>query len=428
MKRRNFLKNLALAPAGIPIGLGLYSPWSSTMAMDYQGKFFVFVQADGGWDPTSFCDPKSNTPGELIINNWAQSQDIQQVGNLSYAPFANNAAFFQKYYDRMLVINGVDAQTNSHSVGVVHNWSGRVSEGYPSMTALLAAANAPDQPMAYLNFGGFGFTANLVPSTRIDNPHQVISIAFPNQPSWDPNARFLPDTDFAALRQFQVDRANALMAESSLAPRALQNRAAFADANLASEALQPFAQAIPAEQDLPSLGVQNNNLAQQAVVAAIAFKTGAAVAADLFIGGFDTHQDHDTDHEPLLGDLTNGVDTLWTVAEEQGIADRLVVVIGSDFGRTNHYNATNGKDHWPIGSYIVMEKNVSWTNRMVGFTDELHNTYPVDPTTLVRDDANGTTIHPKHVHKALRSYFGLDASPLTSPYPFNNTENFAFFS
>ena len=101
-------------------------------AADYDGKLFVFIQADGGWDPTSFCDPKTNTPGEKVINHWAEAGEIGQVGNLSYADFANNAEFFEKYYDRMLVINGVDAQTNSHSAGIVHNleWPGlgRVSE------------------------------------------------------------------------------------------------------------------------------------------------------------------------------------------------------------------------------------------------------------------------------------------------------------
>ena len=37
-----------------------------------------------------------------------------------------------------------DTQTNSHTVGVVHNWSGRNSEGYPAMSALLAARYGPD--------------------------------------------------------------------------------------------------------------------------------------------------------------------------------------------------------------------------------------------------------------------------------------------
>ena len=60
---------------------------------------------------------KANTPGERVINHWAENNEIQQAGNIPFAPFANNAAFFEKYHDRMLVINGVDAQTNSHTVG-----------------------------------------------------------------------------------------------------------------------------------------------------------------------------------------------------------------------------------------------------------------------------------------------------------------------
>ena len=112
-------------------------------AGSHAGKLFVFVQADGGWDPTSFCDPKTNTRGEPIINTWAQRGEVRQAGNILYAPFVDNAAFFEKYYRRMLVINGVDAQANSHTVGVVHNWSGRNSEGYPTLSALLAAHYAP---------------------------------------------------------------------------------------------------------------------------------------------------------------------------------------------------------------------------------------------------------------------------------------------
>ena len=44
-----------------------------------------------------------------------------------------------------------------------------------------------------------------------------------------------------------------------------------------------------------------------------------------------------------------------------------------DFGRTNFYNDGNGKDHWPIGSYMIMEKDAPWGNRVVGLTDELHS-------------------------------------------------------
>ena len=173
MKRRTVLKGLltgtSVAVSGFRIPL--------THASDYDGKLFVFVQADGGWDPTSFCDPKSNTPGERVINH----QEIQQAGNIPYAPFARNESFFEKYHHRMLVINGVDAQTNSHTVGIVHNWSGRNSEGYPSMSALLAARYGDGLPVSYLSFGGFGDTGGLVRYTRLNNPDLLRNIARPSQ-------------------------------------------------------------------------------------------------------------------------------------------------------------------------------------------------------------------------------------------------------
>ena len=62
----------------------------------------------------------------------------------------------------------------------------------------------------------------------------------------------------------------------------------------------------------------------------------------------------------------------WDYAEELGLADRILLVVGSDFSRTNFYNDGNGKDHWPIGSYMLMEQGAPWGNRVVGLTDELH--------------------------------------------------------
>ena len=75
-----------------------------------------------------------------------------------------------------------------------------------------------------------------------------------------------------------------------------------------------------------------------------------------------------------------------------------------------------------------MEKNQSWSNRVVGETDDLHFTRRINPATLERDGANGTIIYPKHVHKALRRYLGIENTPGAQRFPFNSTEEFAFFS
>ena len=385
------------------------------------------MQADGGWDPTSFCDPKANIPGEPVINHWAERDEVRQAGNIPYAPFARNVAFFEKYHRRMLVINGVDAQTNSHTVGIVHNWSGRNSEGYPTTTALLAAHFAPELPVPYLSFGGFSATGGLTRFTRIDNAGLLREIAHPamdvfNEPDWE------------IVMSYRARRAKRQEAAPTLLPGDVRHLAFYRSA-FATQGLEAYADAIPREEELEQEdeytgaggGRFYSNLRRQAQLTVLAFKTGVAVSADLWLGGFDTHANHDPDHEWLLGNLTDSVDYLWEYAEEHGVADRLVVVIGSDFGRTNFYNAQSGKDHWPIGSFVVMEKNQPWTGRAVGETDGLHFAYRVNPRTLRRDDRGGTIIYPKHVHKALRRYLGVANTPGAQRFPFNNAEDFAFF-
>ena len=429
MKRRTLLQGLVAAGAGVAAP-GFRLPL--VHAADYRGKLFVFVQADGGWDPTSFCDPKANTPGEPVINHWAQRDEVRQAGRIPYAPFARNQAFFEKYHRRMLVINGVDAQTNSHTVGIVHNWSGRNSEGYPTTTALLAAHFASDLPVPYLSFGGFSATSGLTRFTRIDNADLLRDIANPADSAND-DRRYFSEMDWSALESYRAATAERLASTPNLLPGDVRHRAFYRSA-FSTEGLKAYADAIPPEDELEQQqehagqnGNYRSSLRRQAQLTVLAFKTGVAVSADLWLGGFDTHSYHDPDHEWLLGNLTDSVDYLWGYAERHGVANRMVVVIGSDFGRTNFYNAQSGKDHWPIGSFVVMEKNQRWMGRAVGETDGLHFAQRINPRTLRRDDKSGTIIYPKHVHKALRRYLGIENTPGARRFPFNNTEDFAFF-
>ena len=419
MNRRGFMKGL--------LGLGAASGFRLPLAnaTDYRGKLFVFVQADGGWDPTSFCDPKANTAGEPVINRWAENDEIRQAGNVRYAPFGKNQAFFEKYYQRMLVVNGVDAQTNSHTAGVVHNWSGRISEGYPTTTALLAAHNGPRLSMAYLSFGGFSNTAGVAVFTRLNNPEEILEVAKPESA--------FGKSDWATLAKHRFARQTRLADGPNLLPRAARNRELYLRALEpdAVEGLRAFADTIPNGDELQQteeFGTRlRSRLKRQAQLTVLAFKARVAVSADLYLGGFDTHDEHDLLQGWLLGNLTDSIDYLWDYAELHGVADRMVVVMGSDFGRTNKYNADQGKDHWPIGSFIVMEKNQRWTNRVVGETDGLHFAHKINPRTLQRDDSGGMSMYPKHIHKALRRYLGIEITDASQRFPFHNTEDLPLF-
>jgi len=427
MKRRDFLKQSFILGAA-----GLIAPVPkvySAPADGYSGRLLVTLQVDGGWDVTSFCDPKMNVAGEQDINNWANTAEIQTAGNLSYAPFADNAAFFDKYYQDMLIINGVDAQTNSHSTGVLHNWSGRNSSGYPSITAMFAAHNAPDQPLSYINSGGFAYTADLIRFSRLEDADALRQLLVPEKESDEVYIR--SPSDMERIREYRNQRHTRLLSDPTIINRYQENLAAYDSALQSKSSLSDFENFIPANEDIqPNERVTDNvnsDLKRQMQMSLAAFSGGICSAADLFTRGYDTHADHDSLHASLFSHLTDSIDFFWTSAEDAGLADRITLLIGSDFGRTPNYNSDMGKDHWPIGSFIVMESSPSWGNRVVGETDEGHNAYAINPSTLLRDDDNGTVIYPAHFHKAFRRYLGLEESSVDQDFQFLTTEDFDFF-
>lgn len=426
--RRQFIQQLAWA-SGIAAWPGLTA--SSLAQTAFTGKLLVTVQFNGAWDVTSFCDPKTNTAGEPEINHWARSADIRTAGNLRYAPWGSNHNFFQKHFRKMQVINGVDFQTNAHNTGETTAWSGRISQGYPSLTALYAAAKAPDLALAYLALGGWGNTENIITGARISSPADLKGLLYPNLGNGGGSSTFISNSDLNRIRALQAADMQQMPVNGVL-PKDLANRRNFENAVTASKGLEALAALIPDNDKIePLVGrghMSPSSLRQQAQLAVLAFKSGLTVSADLNETGFDTHANHDRDHESLLATALDAVDFLWSYAEEQGVADRLVVVMGSDFSRTPYYNAGQGKDHWPIGSYVIMEKNAGYTNRMVGITDAVHNAYKVNPASLARDDSNGILINSNHVHKALRRYLGIENSAVAGLFPFTTVADLPLFT
>ena len=429
MDRRDFIKfaGLTSVMGTLPIAFQIRAGQP-----DFNGKFLITVQAEGGWDVSSLCDPKMNVPGEAQINHWAINDETQSAGNIQYAPFGTNQNFFDKYHNDMVVINGIDAQTNSHTAGVVHNWSGRISNGYPTLTALYAASNAPDFPISYINNGGYAETAGITRYTRLEEPSAIKNIVEPNRNVWDPEQSRNPARDWDLINQ---TRAKIMAEKLNKNTLTFRERLAISNYNSSLEnasILTDFSAGLTNAGEIEE-GVQKTNfwssLKRQAQLALIAMNTGVAVSADLLAGGaFDSHEFHDRDQEESLAVTTDGIDYLWQYAEQLGIADRLVVVVMSDFSRTPYYNVTEGKDHWPIGSAIIMERDAPWGNRTVGLTDQEQNVIPINPLTLQPQENGGSIIYPKHVMQSLRDYMGISDNPLASPFAFNNDETFDFFS
>lgn len=428
MNRRQFFRKISTLALAGALPASLIRPAFGATAE----RFVITVSASGGWDPTSLMDPKGNAPradGLGPVNNFSASA-IKSAGNLIYAPYGETVVppdsdsagdfdnFFNKHADRLLIINGIDTQTNGHDSGRRFVWSGQLQEGYPSLAAL-AAAPYSDQPMAFISNGGYDYTASLVAPVRTAEVSTFSQLAYPN--SQFPNDSELQSLGFfsstaydqlQAARQARLDR----LRLGETLPKRQQQMEVLANARNSDAGLETLLGYLPDE--------VSDGIFGQAEVALAAFASGLAVSASLNLSGFDTHGDHDQDHTDSLVELLAGLDHLWEQIELRGLQDKVTVVVGSDFGRTPFYNEGQGKDHWNITSVMAMGAGITG-NRVIGGTDANFEALKLDPSTL-EPHSDGIIVTPQHLHRALRDFIGVDAE-LDNLYPIN-VEPLALFS
>ncbi|GJM14027.1 MAG: hypothetical protein DHS20C12_24300 [Pseudohongiella sp.] len=419
MNRREFSKLLGMAGLGATAGLPLNL---ARAAEPYSGPFYINIAAIGGWDVTSFCDPKSNVAGESTINNWADSASIEQVGNIAYAPIGDNKAFFERFYQDMLVINGIDTQTNSHDDGRRHTWSGRLGFGYPSFGAIASNAIGPELPLSLVHAAGYSETAGIARFSRLQNPDVIRNLVNDSVVQDGSNVYGLfEDSELDLITQYQDSRLARLQGSDHLLPRQIDGMNSLQLANATRDDLKLFADLLPNSFE----GGRTNQAAQLAL---IAYQSGLCVSCQLGVSGFDTHQDHDDDHFGYMAELTDLVTYIFDTAEAGGFADKIVITLGSDFGRKPYYNSGGGKDHWPIGSAMFIQQGAAWGNRVVGATDDLHNALKINPSTLQVDSSSaGVGLEPKHLQQAIRELAGVENSAAALQFPLD-AEAIDFFN
>jgi len=417
---------------------------------DYSGPLWITIHAEGGWDPTSFCDPKgyngiadANNPER--INNYDRN-NIRQIGNFQVAPppdsflsggenftenLYNAEAFFTKYAQRLLVLNGIDVKTNSHSNGKLNTWSGRMRTGFPSFAALTAGTLAPSLPLSYLVNGGYSSPADLVIPTRMDSRGlaTLYEIAYPNRsaaPKNDNSSTYFSDSVKQLIENASLARIERLKSDESL-PRvkdALQNLSISREETWR---LSNFTSSVEAFSSKTATDFNDRNnafkLYQQGRLVLAAYQAGVTCSANITMGGFDTHGDHDARQYPRLMDLLLGIDGIIQEAELRGLSDRVVLVIGSELGRTNKYNKNDGKDHWPVTSMMLMGNSLQRIdgNRVIGATNDIQKSVKIDPLSLIPDydetNPNAIRLTPAQIHHSLRELAGINQSENAIQYP-----------
>ena len=417
MSRRQFLKQCAAAGLGISIPLGIDALVSGNLQAaaepeGYAGPYYVVFNAQGGWDTTYLMDPK----GLEGINRLYKTGDILTSGAHKFAPIAKHAQkgmsnedFYAKYGSEILTLNGLDYSVNNHSPGERYMATGKLdSLAYPTFAALAGACLGTTAPLAFLTFGGYSATGNLVAMSRVPyiTPLKLLSKAdnvegHDTIPYHEP---FVSDRIERALQEQMEERVT-----QGRLPRTERSQSMLYTAQVNSKALRRVVPFIPTEGSKERLGMQ-------ADIALAAFTGGVGVAANLAITQFDSHANNDADQMKLIPEFLAGVDYLLRRAEELKIREKLVVILQSEMGRTPNYNNGNGKDHWSIGSIMFLGAGIQG-NRVLGATDDQQFLVPIDPTTLATDKEKGIRVRPEHIHLALRELAHVDEHPFSKKFP-----------
>jgi len=421
--RRDFLKLCGLAGLGLSIPIFEHTARAAEQQDEpYAGPYYVVFNASGGWDTTYLMDPK----GINEINRLYAQGDILTSGAHTYAPIKKHAEggmcnedFYAEFGNELLTLNGLDYSVNNHSPGARYMATGKLdSLAYPTFAALVAACRGGTCPLAYLTFGNYSATGNLVAMSRVPYLPSLQKIAGADAVEGNERAPYHDKFALDRIEQALRDQHLAAGAAPQL-PRSQRSQNMLYAAQVNSKALARVTQYIPKINP-------KERLSQQAEIALASFKAGVCVSANLDIGQFDSHANNDRDQMKLIPEFLAGIAYLLRRAGELNIREQLVVVIQSEMGRTPNYNAGNGKDHWSIGSAMFLGRGIKG-NRVIGATDEKQFAVPLDPQTLKTTTEAGTDkglrVRPEHIHESLRELAGIADHPLSRKFPLGLAEN-----
>src|SRR4029453_11481622 len=133
-------------------------------ANDRPPKNLIVLACFGGWDAASVLDPKLKGPVHLMDGEEAQA------GNINYRSLETSkgstkgdevATFFNRYYDQVTVLRGIDVGSLAHAACRVRILTGTDDATLPDFAAIAASEIGSDRPLPYIDLGGNGYMGPL---------------------------------------------------------------------------------------------------------------------------------------------------------------------------------------------------------------------------------------------------------------------------
>lgn len=404
------LRRRELLGLGFAAGLGL--PRLARAAPLATDRRFLFLFADGGWDPTwvfapAFDNPYVDMPGDGSTRvdagglTWVSGPDRPSVDR-----------FFQEQGHRACVINGLEVRSIAHERCMRILFTGSSAADRDDVPSRIASGSSPRLPLGHLVLSGPAYTAAHAGAVvRVGSRRQLGSLVDGSCfADTDPPASGSPDLVAAA--------------EDAWVRARVEEARAAAGAGAEARILEAYADALddaPTLDDLAGvLSVETNSTLDQLFAAATLLGDGlarCAVVADLALYGerWDHHSEltrQGPSYESLFANLLTLVETLAGTPGASGgsVLDELTIVVFSEMGRYPSLNSSGGKDHWMTTSAMLIGGGIRG-GQVIGAYDANMGGTPVVPATGELDPGatrGGVVLEPAHLGATLLALAGLD--------------------
>ena len=417
---------LGLLPASLLAGLGISNlARASVTATD---RKFLFVFAQGGWDPTWVFAPEfDNASVDMPMDD---STKVEQ-GGLTWVSGSNRPAvddFFSNYGSRACIVNGLEIRSIAHERCRHILFTGGADAEVNDFPTRLAGASAAHLPLGNVVLSGPSFADSTASSVvRVGTNGQLAYLIGGSCMEDTSPALRLPNLEAERLEDaFVLARANRAAAAAAAKAGGASSRIAstYAAALADTPTVAGMADLLRVSADDP-LGQLRS-----AVKLLAAGVSRCVTVADL--GKDMVTWDHHAEisrqapcYELLFGNLSALMEHLETTASSSGgsLADEVTVVVFSEMGRYPQINASAGKDHWTTTSMMLLGAGITG-GRVIGGYDANMGGIPVIPSTGESDpdgSHGGVVLQPAHLGATLLALadidpteaFGADVAPLT---------------
>lgn len=404
--RRSLLQFGGMSALGLGLGLGGIPALAGRTKT---GKKFIFVYCYGGWDPTRVFA----TEFENYVVDMERDAELSTSSGIAYVSHPdrpNVDAFFAANASKTLILNGVMVPSIAHESCMKLSLTGTSATGVADWPAILAGAQMSEYSLPHLVLDGPSFPGPLGAAvTRTGSSGQLDALLSGDILDWSDVSVAPPGSSAERIMdKYLARRADALPFLKG-SPRFEEMSEAFGGGLGRAGVLKDLHGVLD--------WASGTDMTSQSRMAVDVLSLGISRCVTMsYAGGaegWDSHSDNDRiqtgNFESLFSGLNDLVARLTDAVTPSGgrLIDETVIVVMSEMGRTPAINDTDGKDHWPYSSIMLLGDGLTG-GRVVGGFDGLYYGDLVDPKTAESTD-NGVDLTYAGVGATLLSLADIDS-------------------